>query len=88
MGEPRPGFEAFECAPGLRLEAHERVSAVMFETLTARLDRIEALMERLERLDRLEEMMERLERRLWLTVYGIVGVILAQALQSVLDVVP
>ncbi|MGR3270429.1 hypothetical protein DU478_04440 [Thalassococcus profundi] len=75
MGEPRPGFEAFECAPGLRLEAHERVSAVMFETLTARLDRIEALM-------------ERLERRLWLTVYGIVGVILAQALQSVLDVVP
>ena len=75
MGEPRPGFEAFECAPGLRLEARERVSAVMFETLTARLDRIEALM-------------ERLERRLWLTVYGIVGVILAQALQSVLDVVP
>ena len=30
----------------------------------------------------------RMNGRLWLTVYGIVGVILAQALQSVLDVVP
>lgn len=36
------------------------------------------------RLDQLEEMMERLEKRLWLTVYGVVAVILAQAFQSVL----
>ncbi|MFZ5964706.1 GTA head formation protein, RCAP_rcc01685 family [Thalassococcus sp. BH17M4-6] len=75
MAEPRVGFEAFDCAPGLRLEAHERVSALMFETLTARLERIEVLM-------------ERLERRLWLTVYGIVAVILAQAFQGFLEVVP
>jgi hypothetical protein len=33
-------------------------------------------------------MMERLERRLWLTVYGVVAVILAQAVQSFLVVAP
>ena len=49
------GYDRFECAPGLRLQAHERVSAIHHENL-------------LQRLDRLEEMMERLERRLWLTV--------------------
>ena len=32
----------------------------------------------------LEEMMERLERRLWLSVYGVAGVIPAQAFQSVM----
>jgi len=61
----------FECAPGLRLQAHERLSEVRLEALT-------------RRVDKLEEMVERLERRLWVTVYGVVGVILAQAFQSVL----
>ncbi|ETX28240.1 GTA head formation protein, RCAP_rcc01685 family [Roseivivax isoporae] len=75
MPEPRAAYDAFDCAPGLRLEAHERLSKLHFETLSARLDRIEAVM-------------ERLERRLWLTVYGVVGVILAQAFQSVLTVSP
>jgi hypothetical protein len=59
----------FECAPGLRLQAHERVSQIHQDNLN-------------KRLDRLEEMMERLEKRLWLTVYGVVAVILAQAFQS------
>ena len=40
------------------------------------------------RLDQIEEMMERLERRLWLTVYGVAAVILAQAFQSLLVVAP
>lgn len=71
MGE-RIGFEAFECAPALRLEAHERVAGLQFESLNKRLDRIEALI-------------ERLEKRLWLTVYGVVGVILAQAISSLLQ---
>lgn len=62
--------QPFLCAPGLRLEAHERLSALQVEALNARLDRIEALM-------------ERLERRLWLTVYGIVGVVLAEILREV-----
>jgi hypothetical protein len=70
-----PGFERFECAPGLRLQAHERVTEIHNTNMTRRLDRI-------------EEMMERLEKRLWITVYGVVAMILAQALQSILTVVP
>ena len=68
----RYGFEAFDCAPALRLEAHERVAKLQFDSLNKRLDRIEA-------------MIERLEKRLWLTVYGVVGVILAQAFQSLIE---
>lgn len=67
--------ERFACAPGLRLEAHERLSKLQFEMLGDRLDRIEALM-------------ERLERRLWLTVYGVAAVILAEVFQSFLNAVP
>jgi hypothetical protein len=70
-----PGVERFQCAPGLKLQAHERVVEVQHNNL-------------LHRLDRVEEMMERLERRLWLTVYGIVAMILGQALQSVLVGLP
>lgn len=79
MGEVRAVTDwetvPFECAPGLRLQAHERLSEVRMEALT-------------RRVDKLEELLERLERRLWLTVYGVVGVILAQAFQSVLTQVP
>ena len=67
----RYGFEAFDCAPALRLEAHERVAKLQFDALASRLERIEAVM-------------ERLEKRLWLTVYGVVAVILAQAVQPLL----
>lgn len=75
MNDPRQRFEAFDCAPGLRLAAHERVSAVQHEHVC-------------RQLDRLEEMMERLERRLWLAVYGVVAVILAQAVQSLVAAAP
>ncbi len=64
-------FPSFDCAPGLRLSAHERIHQIQQDALTRRLERIEA-------------MMERLERRLWLTVYGVAAVILAQAFQSFL----
>ncbi len=69
----RYGFEAFDCAPALRIEANERVMELQFASLKTRLDKIEM-------------MMERLEKRLWLTVYGVVAVILAQAFQSILQV--
>jgi len=75
MDEPRLRYEAFDCAPGLRLAAHERVSAIHHENLC-------------RQLDRLEEMMQRLERRLWLAVYGVVAVILAQAVQSFVVAIP
>ncbi len=67
--------ERFACAPGLRLEAHERLTEVHFAHLV-------------RRLDRLEELMERLEKRLWLTVYGVVAAVLATGLQSIMAAIP
>lgn len=72
MGE-RVGFEAFDCAPALRLEAHERVAELQFAAMT-------------KRLDRMEQLLERLERRLWLAVYGVAAAIVGQAFQSLLVV--
>jgi len=70
-----PLLERFACAPGLRLEAHERLTEVHFDNL-------------LRRIDRLEEVIERLERRLWLTVYGVVAAVLASGLQSIMVAIP
>ena len=41
-----------------------------------------------KRLSRIETMIEGLEKRLWMTVYGVVAVILTQAVQGVLDYAP
>ncbi|MGH1451748.1 MAG: GTA head formation protein, RCAP_rcc01685 family [Paracoccaceae bacterium] len=71
----RYGFETFDCAPALRLEAHERLSSLHLEGQN-------------RRLEKLEQVMDKLERRLWLTVYGVVGAILAQAFQSILAAAP
>jgi len=71
----RYGFEAFDCAPALRLEANERVATLQFEAMARRLEKI-------------EEMIERLEKRLWLAVYGVVGAIFAQAFQPLLAAMP
>lgn len=68
-------FERFDCAPGLKLQAHERVTELQFKNISAR-------------LDRLEDLMQRLEKRLWLAVYGVAAVILAQAFQSFMAVSP
>ena len=71
----RYGFEAFDCAPALRLEANERVNALQFKALNDKVARIEA-------------QIERLERRLWLAVYGVVGAILAQAFLPLIGALP
>lgn len=71
----RYGFESFDCAPALRLEAAEKLNELQFSVQR-------------ERLDRMQEMIERLEKRLWLAVYGVVAVILAQAFQSLLVSLP
>jgi len=71
----RYGFEAFECAPALRLQAHERVFKLQHDTLSQRLDKIEALI-------------ERLERRLWLAVYGVAAALLGQAILPLLTAMP
>ncbi len=67
--------EPFACAPGLRLEAHERVSTLQFEAVQDRQMRIEAVL-------------ERLEKRLWLTVYGVAAVILATIFKGFLGAFP
>ncbi|MDB6181501.1 GTA head formation protein, RCAP_rcc01685 family [Paracoccus fistulariae] len=58
-----------------RFEAQERIMALQFGTMEKRLERIEALI-------------EGLERRLWMTVYGVVAVILTQAVQGILEFAP
>ncbi|MEX0338371.1 MAG: hypothetical protein AB3N11_04950 [Arenibacterium sp.] len=75
MSDDWASYKPFECAPGLRLSAHERLCEIHQQNMNKRLDQI-------------EEMIERLERRLWIAVYGVVAVILAQALQSILTATP
>ncbi|MEX1661753.1 hypothetical protein [uncultured Thioclava sp.] len=58
-----------------RMEATEKIMEIQF----AQVD---------QRLGRIETMIEGLERRLWMTVYGVVAVILTQAVQGVLDFAP
>ena len=65
----------FDCAPGLKLAAHEQL-------MTVQLRHIE------KRFERMELLMERMEKRLWITIYGVVAVILSEALQSILAVTP
>ena len=67
--------ETFECGPSLRIDAQERLAALQFAQLNTQ-------------MGKLEEMMHRLERRLWLTVYGVVAVILAQAFEQILTAAP
>ncbi len=65
----------FDYAPAARVEANERIMEMQFATIEKRLERI-------------EELIEGVEKRLWMTVFGVVGVILAQAVQSILDFTP
>jgi hypothetical protein len=65
----------FACAPGMRLEAHERLSALQIARLT-------------EEIERVEELIDRIEKRLWLAVYGVVALILGQAVQSLIQLGP
>lgn len=58
-----------------RFEAQERIMSLQFGQVERRLERIEA-------------MMLGLEKRLWMTVYGVVAVILTQAVQSILKFAP
>ena len=58
-----------------RFETQERIMALQFGQVEKRLERI-------------EQLMGALEKRLWITVYGVVGVILAQAVQSIIEFTP
>ena len=67
--------EPFECAHEHRFDATERIMTLQFDTVEKRLERIEA-------------MILGVEKRLWMTVFGVVGVILSQAVQSILEYSP
>ena len=67
-------YDSFDAATA-RIEANERLAQLQFDQLDDRLKRIEA-------------MIERLERRLWIAVYGVVGVILAQGVAGLIDAAP
>ncbi|WP_223641228.1 hypothetical protein [Rhodobacter sp. TJ_12] len=58
-----------------RFEATEKIMELQFAHLERRLEQIEALI-------------ERLEKRLWLSVYGVVAVVVTQAVQGILDYAP
>jgi len=67
--------EPFDWVQEHRFEATEKIMAVQFEAVDRRLERIEA-------------MILGVEKRLWMTVFGVVGVILSQAVQSILQFTP
>ncbi|MGB0960491.1 MAG: GTA head formation protein, RCAP_rcc01685 family [Halocynthiibacter sp.] len=78
MTKPTSGsrflYDSFDAA-NARIDANERVAQLRFEALD-------------DRLGRIELMIERLEKRLWLTVYGVVAVILAQGVSSIIETIP
>lgn len=58
-----------------RFEATEKIMELQFSQVDRRLAKI-------------EQMIEGLEKRLWMTVYGVVAVILTQAVQGILQYAP
>ena len=67
--------EPFPCAHEHRFEAVDRIMTLQFQTVEKRLERIEG-------------MILGVEKRLWMTVFGVVGVILSQAAQSIIEFGP
>ncbi|BDW84993.1 MULTISPECIES: GTA head formation protein, RCAP_rcc01685 family [Roseicyclus] len=76
MSEGRAGGSRYLYAPfdaaSARIEANERVQDERWQALNYRLEAIEAAL-------------DRLERRLWLAVFGVVSVILAQGIQELIQ---
>lgn len=58
-----------------RIETQERIMALQFGQVEKRLERIETLI-------------GGLEKRLWTAVYGVAGVFLTQAAQSLMEFIP
>ena len=69
VGGSRYLYDSF--AASARIEANERIAEIHYATIEARLTRI-------------EQMIERLEKRLWLAVYGVAAVIIAQTAKSLM----
>jgi hypothetical protein len=67
--------EPFDFAHQARVEANERIMELQFATVEKRLERI-------------EELIEGVEKRLWATIFGVVGVMLTEAAQSIMHFSP
>jgi hypothetical protein len=65
-------YEPFEFASVHRIEAHEKIVENQFDALERHFERLEAAV-------------DRLEKRMWMSLYGVVGVILAEVLRAYLD---
>jgi hypothetical protein len=72
VGGSRYLYAPFDAA-NARIDANERVLEERWTALTFRLEGI-------------EKALERLERRLWLAVFGVVAVILTEAISHLLDI--
>jgi hypothetical protein len=71
-GGSRYLYAPFDAA-NARIEANERVQDERWQALSFRLEGIEAAL-------------DRLERRLWLAVFGVVSVILAQGVNELIQI--
>lgn len=75
-GRGEAGGSRFLYAPfdaaNARIEANERVAEERWQALEFRLNAIETAL-------------ERLEKRLWLAVFGVVSVVLAQAIKEIVQ---
>lgn len=67
--------EPFEWVQEHRFDATEKIMEVQFLAVDRRLERIETVI-------------SGVEKRMWMTVFGVVGVILSQAVQSILEFTP
>lgn len=67
------GGRGFLCAPGLKIEAQERLSELQFAQIKAQLEQI-------------EESVKGVEKRLWLIASGVVGVVLIEAVSRLVVV--
>jgi hypothetical protein len=72
VGGSRYLYAPFDAA-NARIEANERVLEERWQALSYRLEAIEAAL-------------ERLERRLWLAVFGVVSVVLAQGINELIQI--
>ena len=70
-GGSRYLYAPFDAASA-RIDANERVLEERWQALSVRLERIEVAL-------------ERLERRLWVAVFGMVSVVLAESLSDILQ---
>lgn len=71
-GGSRYLYEPFEFASADRLEAHERIVETQVESMERHFVRLEAAV-------------DRLERRMWMALYGVLAMFLAEMARAYLD---